>query len=168
MFIKNKKFSYPNEIIINDCNVQVVDSFKLLGITLDAKLNFSLFVSSTKKLVNAKLYSIKRLFYLSFNVKIQFFKTFIMPYFNYCITLSIYFPKATLQSLCNFYYFCLYKLFNLKTVCDITLLNNILESMSLSSFQHNLLFKLTIFSHNIFNNKNVPAKLKKLLLNKKK
>ena len=30
MFIKNKKFSYPNEIIINDCNVQVVDSFKLL------------------------------------------------------------------------------------------------------------------------------------------
>ena len=167
MFIKNKKFSYPNEIIINDCNVQVVDSFKLLGVTLDAKLNFSLFVSSTKKLVNAKLYSIKRLFYLSFNVKIQFFKTFIMPYFNYCITLSIYFPKATLQSLCNFYYFCLYKLFNLKTVCDITLLNNILESMSLSSFQHNLLFKLTIFSHNIFNNKNVPAKLKKLLLNKK-
>ena len=167
MFIKNKKYNYPVNIDIMNYSIEVVDSFKLLGVTLDSKLNFSEFISCTKKLINARLYSIKRLFYLSFNVKIQFFKTFIMPYFNYCITLSIYFPKSTLQSFCNFYYFCLYKLFKLKTNGNLTDVNNILESMSLSSFQHNLLTRLAIFAYNIYNDVNAPTNLKQLLLNKK-
>ena len=82
MFIKNKKCKYPSFIDVDGSNISVVNSFKLLGVTLDDKLTFNDFINTTKKSVNTKLYSIKRLFYLSTSVKIQFFKTFILPYFN--------------------------------------------------------------------------------------
>ena len=167
MFIKNKRFDYPKKILINHNEVEVVDSFKLLGVHIDSKLNFLNFISNTKKLVNTKLYSINRLFYLSYNVKIQFSKTFILPYFTYCITLSIYFPKSTLQSLSNFYYYCLYKLFKLKHCENLTELNNSLESKGLCSFQHLLLNRLLIFSHKILNKKNAPIQLNNLLINQK-
>ena len=76
MFITNKRVKLPNEIYINGFYVKVVDSFKLLGVIIDNKLNFSEQCLNIKKLVNRKLYSIKRLFYLSTTVKIQFFKTY--------------------------------------------------------------------------------------------
>ena len=49
------------------------------------------------------MFRIKRLFYLATSVKIQFFKTFILPYFDYCLSLIIYFPKSTFQSLNTFF-----------------------------------------------------------------
>ena len=53
-------------------------------------------------IINSKLFSKKRLFYLSNSVKAQFFKTLILPYFDF--TLSIYFNKSVIQRLCNKYY----------------------------------------------------------------
>ena len=41
MFITNKKVKLPNEIEVGNKMVQVVKSFKLLGVTIDNKLNFS-------------------------------------------------------------------------------------------------------------------------------
>ena len=64
--------------------------------------------------INSKLFSIKRLFHLSTTVKIQFFKTFILPYFDYCMSLFIYFNKQALQKLYNKYYLCLFKLFKVE------------------------------------------------------
>ena len=72
---------------------------KLLGVTIDSKLNFETYASMIKNSVNRKLYSIKRLFYLCQSVKLQFFKSFIMPHFDYCSTIYCYFPKATLKDL---------------------------------------------------------------------
>ena len=86
MFIKNKRFKYPNSIDVYGNNIIVVNSFKLLGVTLDDKLTFNDFVNITKKSVNTKLYSIRRLFYLANSVKIQFFKTFILPYSLYILS----------------------------------------------------------------------------------
>ena len=48
--------------------------------------------------INKRLYSIDRLFYLSHRVRLQFYKSFILPYCDYCMSLSIYFPKGTLQT----------------------------------------------------------------------
>ena len=62
MFITNKRVKLPNEIYINGFYVKVVDSFKLLGVIIDNKLNFSEQCLNIKKLVNIKLYSIERLF----------------------------------------------------------------------------------------------------------
>ena len=66
------------------CNVEVVDEFKLLGKTIDHILLFNKYVDRLKSSVNQKLYSIKKLFYLSPNIKFQFFKTLIQPHFDYC------------------------------------------------------------------------------------
>ena len=101
MFITNRriKSKLPSEIEIDGVPVKVVDTFKLLGVTIDNKLNFTKYTSDIRKTLNRKLYSIKWLFYLSTSVKIQFFKTFILLYFDYCLSLPIYFPKSTLQTL---------------------------------------------------------------------
>ena len=69
--------------------------------------------SILKKIVNKKLFSIQRLFFLATSVKIHFFKTFILPYFDYCLSLIIYFPKNAVQSLKDCFNFCLLRLFKL-------------------------------------------------------
>ena len=111
MFVTNKRVKLPNEIFVNtkivngkivETKVRVVSSFKLLGVTIDNKLNFSEHCSNIKRIVNRKLYSIKRLFFLCTSVKIHFFKRFILPYFDYCLSLIIYFPRSAYQSLCIF------------------------------------------------------------------
>jgi hypothetical protein len=72
MFVTNKRVKLPNEILVNtkivenkivETKVSVVSSFKLLGVTLDNKLTFSEHCSNIKRIINRKLYSIKRLFF---------------------------------------------------------------------------------------------------------
>ncbi len=60
------------------------------------------------------MYSIKRLFFLCTSVKIHFFKTFILPYFDYCLSLIINFPSSAYQSLNNCFNLCLCKLLKFK------------------------------------------------------
>ena len=55
MFIKNKRFSYPLNICIDNLIVDVVDNFKILGVTIDSKLTFNDFFNNTKKSINIKL-----------------------------------------------------------------------------------------------------------------
>ena len=88
MFVTNKRVNLPNEIIIDGNVVRVVKSFKLLGVTIDNGLNFSEHCSNVKKIMNR-----------------------ILPYFDYCSTLLIYFPKSSIKSLNNCFNVCLYKLF---------------------------------------------------------
>ena len=174
MFVTNKhvKNKLPKEIMINGVQVQVVESFKLLGVTIDNKLSFTKYSSDIRKIINCKLFSIKRLFYLATSVKIQFFKTFILPYFDYCLSLLIYFPKYTIQSLSNCFNHCLYMLFKFKLESeddnmisndDVLNFNNKLQSYGLFSFQHRLLNKILTFTHNIINNPNAPSDLKNTL-----
>ena len=83
MFVTNRRVKLPKEITVDSKNVNnklieikvsVVTSFKLLGVTIDNKLTFTEHCSNIKKIVNWKMYSIKRLFYLCTSVKIQFLK----------------------------------------------------------------------------------------------
>jgi len=114
MFVSgNKKVKTPNEILINNNVVSIVNEFKLLGVLLDNNINFQKNISYIIKKVNLKIYSIKKLFHLPFSVRIQFYKTFILPYFDYCLSLIIYYPKYSIQKLQNFYYTCITKLFGL-------------------------------------------------------
>ena len=80
MFVTTKRTKAPLTIEIDGKQVKVVDQFKLLGVTIDNKLNFSNYASILKNSVIRKLYSIKSLFYLSFKVKLHFFKTFVAPH----------------------------------------------------------------------------------------
>ena len=68
MFVTNRRVKLPNEKTVckdingKDIQVNFVNNFKLQGVTIDNKLNFSEHVSNVKKIVNRKLFSIKRLF----------------------------------------------------------------------------------------------------------
>lgn len=113
MFINKTRITTPNEILFDNKCVQVVNSFKLLGVTIDKKLSFLDHGRELRNNVNTRLFSIKRIFYLPYSVKIQFFKSFILPHFDYCSTLLIYFPKESIQKLANIYNQSLFKLLGL-------------------------------------------------------
>jgi len=75
MFISKKKgIELPRSIVIDGAEIQVVSSFKLLGITLDDKLNFVKHVSDIRLAINRNFFALKRLSYLPFKVKLQFSK----------------------------------------------------------------------------------------------
>ena len=151
-------FSAISEIQVSDSiTIKVVDNFKLLGVIIDNKLNFRNNVADISLKINKKLHCIKRLFFLSTNVKLQFFKTFLLPYFDYCLTLTIYYSKEAIQKLCNLYYNCLFKLFKLQlNNMDTNWINNYLKRYNLFSFQHRVFYRLSIFT---FNNKKLISKL---------
>jgi hypothetical protein len=92
------------------------------------------------------MYSIKKLFQLYYSVKMQFFKSFMLPYFDYCSTLSFYFAKTALQRMCNCFNISLLKLFKIKNEAnnndELSLHNNKLEALGLFTFEHRLVAKL--------------------------
>ena len=120
-----------------------------------------------KKNINKRLFSIKRLLFLSFSVKLLFLKTFIFPYFDYCSTITMYFPKETIQRLANCYNFCIFKLIWTKTTLNFTIINsnyfnrwnNLLESYGLIAYQHRNILRISIYIHKIFYSRNSPSKL---------
>ena len=154
MVITNKRTKIPDSLIIKGHNIKLVKEFRLLGVMLDNKLNFNTHVSRLCLSINSKLFAIKRLFYLSTDVKIQFFKTFILPYFDYCSTLLIYFNKQTIQRLCNKFYLCLHLLFKIDVseFDDYNQLNTFLrDKYQISGFQHRLFHRLSVFSFKLLN-----------------
>ena len=160
MIITKRRISMPESLRFNGSEIGLVNSFKLLGVTIDNKLNFLEHVSNLRHTINKKLYSIKRLFYLNTSVKIQFFKSFILPFFDYCLSIIIYFPRVAIQKLANCFYLALYKLFKFNyNSFDPIVVNNFLEKYGLFSFQHRVILKLFSFSHKILNNCNSPTGL---------
>jgi len=67
MFIhKRKSILFPKSIDISKESIEVVSNFKLLGVVIDSGFGFNNFIKETKKSINVKLYSLKKLFYLSY------------------------------------------------------------------------------------------------------
>ena len=161
MIISNKRFQMPKCIDFENTSIEVVETFKLLGVTIDNKLTFNAFASIQCNQINKKMYTIKRLFYLPFEVKIQFFKTFLLPYFDYCISLLIYYQKSAIQRLSKMYYLCLNKLFNFSFL-DQTHdeINCFLSNYNISSFHHRFIERVLSFLHKIIYVKNSPTQLK--------
>ena len=85
------KMVIPNTIEVGTHSVAVTDSFKLLGVTIDNELTFKQHIVNICKSVNKKLFSIKKLFYLPFNVRLQFFKTLITVYLLFVMSLKLKF-----------------------------------------------------------------------------
>ena len=162
MFVTNRRVVLPEYIKLNGITIDTVKSFKLLGVIIDNKLAFNEHVSNLCQTINSKLFSIKRVFSFCTSVKIQFFKTFILPYFDYCISLFIYFNKQSLQKLCNKYYLCLFKLFNIEfsSFSSIDEINNFLHrKFNIFSFQHRIFKRISIFSFKLINFSNSPEEL---------
>ena len=151
----------PDKLVLDSLKIEIsiVNSFKLLGVELDSLLNFNKHVTKLCLSVNKKLYSIKRLFHLTFDVK--FFQSFILPHFDYCLSLVIYMPKTALQRISNCYYVCLSKLFNFNFVnLELYQINSFLKAYNLLPFQYRLYYKLAMFGFCVNNGVNSPQILK--------
>ena len=117
------------------------------------------------------MYSIKRLLYLATSVKIQFFKNFVLPCFDYCLSLIIYFPKSTFQSLNTFFNCCLYRLFKFRPEISsidkndkVKLMDDFIKRLNdydLFTFQSRIATKLLQFVHGIKVKCNAPIELNK-------
>ena len=163
MFVTRKRIALPPVLILNtDTKIMVVNEFKLLGIWLDSKLSFSLHVAKTCLQINRKLYSIKNIFYLSSEVKLQFFKTFILPYFDYAISLSLYFPREAVKKLAKLYYICLFKLLRVNVIgYSLMQINAALKPLNLFSFHHRCLYRILFFIFKLKSDRNSPERLRK-------
>ncbi len=91
MYITNKRVVIPKSILINNQTINVVDKFRLLGVLVDNKLKFDAYVAQQCLAINRRLFNIKKLFFLSQEVKMTFFKAYILPSFDYCISLALYY-----------------------------------------------------------------------------
>lgn len=163
MIVSNKRLDIPSYIECNGFKIEVVSKFKLLGVVLDQKLSFLDHVCAVGKAINSKLFAIKKLFYLSLIVKIQFFKTFILPYFDYCLSLIFYFSKTAISKLARIYYRCIYKLFKIKLTGDVKNVNKSLKAYNLFSFEYRILYKLSTFSFMLKSQPNAPVELRNFL-----
>ena len=126
--------------------IEVVSEFKLLGCFIDDKLSFDKHASNLKANVRRKLFAIKNIFFLSPDIKLHFFKTFLLPHFDYCASLFIYFSKTLINKLHKLYNLCLFVLIRLK-------LNNIsceeqqciLKPLNILPFIKSSIIKIFIF-----------------------
>ena len=161
MFITNKRVVIPEFIEIEQLKIQVVKEFKSLVFKIDRKLDFVTHIALQSLSINKMLYAIKRIFYLQFNFQVQLFKTFILPYFDYGLSLCIYFQKPNIRRLCKMYYLCLNKLFNFN-FRDQTheQIKVFLKQYNLFSFKHRLTYRLSLFLHKIIYNNKSPIQLK--------
>ena len=150
MFISRKDLPAPAAININNNQLQVVQDFKLLGININNHLDFSAHIAAIKKGINTRLFSIKKIYFLPTSVKLQFLKSFILPYFDYCLSLSIYYIRSNLLQLEKLYNFCLLKLLsvNLKNVCLQEQLKLLLK-FNLQPFKARLYTRVSIFIYNV-------------------
>lgn len=154
MFFTNQMVDLPNILVIENNAVEVVNEFKLLGITIDNRLNFKKHIENIKKLVNKKIFSFKNLFFLSNCTKIQFFKTFILPHFDYCSTLIIYFSKTLIDSIEKFYKICIFRLFKI-SLFDLSISDQYisLKCLNLLPIKLRFFYNLCTFSYKIVNKK---------------
>ena len=95
----NKHLDNKRFLSVNDNKVEIVKSFKLLGVIIDDSLKFNDNISNTKKTINKKIFTLKKMKYLNLSTKIQFYKSFILPHFDYCLGLCVFYTKQQIDNL---------------------------------------------------------------------
>ena len=155
----------PNYIMTGSNGVEVINHFKLLGCIIDDRLTFAKHVDILVKTVNQKLFTIKNIFFLPYKIKLHFFKTFILPHFDYCTSLFIYFSKTLLEKIRRVYNSCLFNLLKVD-LHDRSIDQQILLLAPLNLFAFLLSFVLpsffvrvclTVFLYKILNGQILPA-----------
>jgi hypothetical protein len=99
--------------------------------------------------VTQKLFAIKKIFCLSYSIKLHFFKTFILPHFDYYSSFFLYFPTL-LENIKGLYNNCLFHLLDLdfrgKSIDEQYAILNLL------SYKYRIVFRFSTFCFKILNN----------------
>ena len=150
MFVHNiyNKIIKPETIQFEKNLIKITDSVKLLGMFIDEKLNFETHVTNLSKSVNSKLYALKRMFMLSNDVKLKFFKSFILPMFDFSLSLFVYYSGFLINKIEKLYNTCLKKLFNLNLSNEETSQQNkILSNYNLMAYKYRVLYRFSILTY---------------------
>jgi len=100
---------------------------------------------------------------------VQFFKTFILPHFDYCISLTMYFNKYLIQKLSNLYCLCLYKLLKIRLLnLTNTQVNARLKDLNIMSYTSRIFLRTSFFSFKSLKNDLSPLNLKQQFCLKEK
>lgn len=164
MFATNRRkvdIEKVDSIRVDGADVKAVSTFRLLGITLDTKLDFVKHASDVALSATRKMFALKRIFYLSDAVRIHFLKTFILPCFDYGLSLIIYYSQAAIDKITKAFYKCIYHI--LKIDCSklsISEINEQLKPFRLSSFQSRIFVKLVSFGFQVMHSPQAPKELK--------
>lgn len=95
---------------------------------------------------------IKNLFFLSFQVKVHFFKTFLLPHFDYCASLFIHFNQTQIGKINKIYNLCLFVLLKIELKYEsLEDQQSKLKPLNILPFRYRLLFRYSIFSYKIVN-----------------
>ena len=86
VFYDNNASVTPN-INVNGNIISIINSTKLLGVTIDSDLKFKTHIANICKKINRKTFVFKRCLHLfSYSFKVTLFKLFVLPHFEYCST----------------------------------------------------------------------------------
>jgi hypothetical protein len=162
-FMIISKQEKPPTIKLLGFEVEVVSEFRLLGIIIDDKLTFHSQVEALQKTVNKKVFALKRIFYLSSRVKLHFFKTFILPHFDYCASLFIYLTKTLLDKVARLYNSCIFNLLriDLSEKTEVEQLQ-LLTPFNLFPFLDRFFFRFSLFSFKILTGQILPEQKESL------
>ena len=99
-----------------------------------------------------KNFAIKNMFYLPFDTRLQFLKTFILPHFDYCSSLFIYMSKALIEKISRVYNFAIFIILKIK----LSFLDNekqleVLRPLKLLPYKYRLLYRFSMFSYKLLN-----------------
>ena len=87
-----------------------------------------------------------------YSIKLHFFKTFILPHFDYCSSLFIYFSNTLLENIKGLYNNCLFHLLDLEfRGKPIDEQYAILKPLNLLPYKHRILFRFSTFCFKILN-----------------
>lgn len=139
-------------LFVQGVKVEVVREFKLLGVIVDDQLNFNAHVKSLKSSVNRKVFSTKKVFFLPFQTKLQYFKSFVLPHFDYCSSLFVYFSPTLVASVARFYDHMVFNLLGVNVSglppCEQ---QSLLEPHGLFSFYFRMFYRFSLFSYRVLN-----------------
>ena len=98
---RNKiKNSYRPDLFINKEQLQMVPTYKYLGVNLDQTLNFKYHLESLVSNISFKLYMFSKIRrFLNEKCAIIIYKTMLMPFFDYCDIVYMYSGQNELQKL---------------------------------------------------------------------
>ena len=91
--------------------------------------------------------------YLNLSTKIQFYKSFILPHFDYCLGLCVFYTKQQIDNLEKFFNISLFNLFNFN-LFNLSIENqkSFLDKFGLLPFKLRFFTRLSILFYKIINN----------------
>ena len=82
--------NYTYTINLQDNNIELTDSLKILGVTLDERITFKPYIQEQLKKACAKAAALRKLCrFIPQDVMIRLYKAYVLPYLEYCSPLLL-------------------------------------------------------------------------------